>query len=126
MAGSKVRWSMPIVLAMCLIVLYELEESISTPPLVRLLEDAICRQHYAKMVPSRNDIDEAMCKTVPIQSDLAFVRGWLGPFRTAPGKYAPLHKSCLAEHFMKRSFSDPSSATWPIDTVVVQFTLCPC
>lgn len=82
---------MPIFMAICLILLYELEESIAFPPLVRLLEDAICRQHYAKIVPSSNDIEEAMCKTVPIQSDLAFVRGWFGPFRTAPGKHAPLH-----------------------------------
>ena len=86
------QWSTPMVLAIFLIVLYELEENIVFPPLIRLLEDAICRQHYANFAPSKNYIDEAMCKTTKIQSDLAFVRGCFSLFKTAPGKPGLLHQ----------------------------------
>lgn len=81
-----------MVLVIFLIVLYELEENIVFPPLVRLLEDAICRQHYAKFAPPKDHIDEAMCKTTKIQSKLAFVRGWFSLFKTAPGKPVLSHQ----------------------------------
>lgn len=87
MDDSKINWSTPLILAICLMLLYELEENISFSPLVRLLEDAICKQHYAKIAPYGNGIDEAMCKTVGIQTELAFVRGWFSLFKTAPGKH---------------------------------------
>lgn len=80
----RTRPPIAVVLALALVVLYELQETAVFPPTVRLLEDAICRQHYARTDPGVPVI-EAMCKTGPIQSELAFIRGWLSLFKTAPG-----------------------------------------
>lgn len=40
-------------------------------PLTKLVEDAVCRQHYGR--PASEDIDEQLCKLETIQSDVAFI-----------------------------------------------------
>jgi hypothetical protein len=80
----------PLLYTFFLIILYELEDNIMFPPTVRLLENAICQQHFAALLPSGHvvvvvPVPEAMCKTEAVQSRLAYVRGWLSLFKTAPG-----------------------------------------
>lgn len=67
-----------------LIVFLELEESVQRVPTIRLLESAICHQHY-RHVELAGDIDESMCKLVPIQAKLARVRGLMSFFDALPG-----------------------------------------
>ncbi|KAH8679485.1 major facilitator superfamily domain-containing protein [Ilyonectria robusta] len=52
-------------------------------PTIRLLESAICHQHYRHDEPV-GDIDESMCKLVPIQAKLARVRGLMSFFDALP------------------------------------------
>ncbi|CAN9096980.1 unnamed protein product [Alternaria alternata] len=66
-----------------LIVFLELEESVQKAPTIRLLENAICSQHY-QHEPNIGDIKESMCKTAPIQSKLAHIRGALSLFDAVP------------------------------------------
>lgn len=68
-----------------LIVFLELEESVQKAPTIRLLENAICSQHY-QHEPGTGNIKESMCKTPPIQSRLAHIRGALSLFDAVPGK----------------------------------------
>jgi len=78
----------PLIYGFLLIVLYELEDNIMFPPTVRLLENAICQQHFAALQSSHVivvPVPEAMCKIEAVQSRLAYVRGWLSLFKTAPG-----------------------------------------
>jgi hypothetical protein len=69
----------PLLYAFFLIILYELEDNIMFPPTVRLLENAICQQHFAALPPSGHDVVvpvlEAMCKIEAVQARLAYVRG---------------------------------------------------
>jgi hypothetical protein len=77
----------PLLYAFLLIILYELEDNIMFPPTIRLLENAICQQHFAAL-PSGQivvPVPESMCKTEAVQSRLAYVRGWLSLLKTAPG-----------------------------------------
>lgn len=126
MADSKQSYPASLLLVILLISFYELEENIVFPPLIRLLEDAICRQHYAKSVPPTSVVDESMCKTVKIQSDLAFVRGWFGLFKTAPGIYRFVHLIWIAKFLAQQSFLVRSSATSRIDSGVVLYMHFPC
>lgn len=77
----------PLFYIVCIIALYELEENIQFPSTIRLLENAICRQHYAS--PEQGDMpaNEAMCKISLIQHQLAVVRGWYSMFSTLPGQW---------------------------------------
>jgi len=67
-----------------LIVFLELEESVQRAPTIRLLENAICLQHNRDRVFDHG-IDEALCKTVPIQAKLARIRGMMSFFDALPG-----------------------------------------
>ena len=77
----------PLLYGFLLIILYELEDNIMFPPTIRLLENAICQQHFAAL-PSGQvvvPVPETMCKIEAVQARLAYVRGWLSLFKTAPG-----------------------------------------
>ena len=76
----------PLLLAYCLIALFEAEENIFFAPSVKLLENAVCQKHYAALDPSQVPVSEAFCKTGQIQSQLAYVRGGYSVFKTAPGQ----------------------------------------
>ncbi|KAF2261848.1 MFS general substrate transporter [Lojkania enalia] len=66
-----------------LIVFLELEESVQRAPTIRILENAVCQQHY-RTHPISHGIEESMCKTAQIQSKLAHVRGILSFFDALP------------------------------------------
>ena len=84
--GSKLA---PLLSAYCLIALFELEENIFFAPSIKLLENAVCQKHYAVLDPNQVPVNEAFCKTGQIQSQLAYVRGGYGVFKTAPGQSSP-------------------------------------
>ena len=80
----------PLLLAYCLIALFELEETISFAPSIKLLENAVCRKHYAALDSKQAPVNEAFCKTGQIQSQLAYVRGGYGVCKTLPGQSSSL------------------------------------
>jgi hypothetical protein len=75
----------PIYYAVVLVVLLGLEEFVQKAPTIRLLEHAICHQHYAS-VGHDGPIQEHMCKLDSIQQRLAFIQGWQGLFDALAGK----------------------------------------
>lgn len=79
----------PLLLAYCLIALFELEETISFAPSIKLLENAVCQKHYAALEPNQGPVSEAFCKTGQIQSQLAYVRGGYSVCKTVPGQSCP-------------------------------------
>ncbi len=88
----KPHWSMfkqiPLIYYLIvLMVLLGLEEFVQAAPTIRLLESAICQQHY---VTSDNEgpINEEICKIDKIQRRLAFIRGWQGFFNALPSQFA--------------------------------------
>ena len=98
--GSKLA---PLLLAYCLIALFELEETISFAPSIKLLENAVCQKHYAALEPKQVPVNEAFCKTGHIQSQLAYVRGGYGVCKTLPGQssFLSLHsKDSFLHHLV--------------------------
>ena len=79
----------PLLLAYCLIALFELEETISFASSIKLLESAVCQKHYAALEPKQVPVNETFCKTGQIQSQLAYVRGGYGVCKTVPGQLCP-------------------------------------
>ena len=79
----------PLRLAYCLIALFELQETISFAPSIKLLENAVCQKHYAALEPKQVPVNEAFCKTGQIQAQLAYVRGGYGVCKTVPGQSCP-------------------------------------
>ena len=76
----------PVCLVYCLIALFEVEENIFFAPSIELVENAVCQKHFAALDPNRVPVNEACCKTSQIQSQLAYVRGGYGVFKTSPGQ----------------------------------------
>ena len=76
----------PLFFANSLIVLYELAENIYIPATLRLLENAVCQQHYARLKSGRSPVAEALCKIDQVQIKLAYIRGLYALFKTLPGQ----------------------------------------
>ncbi|KAI3339157.1 major facilitator superfamily domain-containing protein [Ustulina deusta] len=71
MRSSGRRSPSPIWLVLFLLLLVNLTNGISNIPLNRLLERRLCRAYYG----SDRDVDEKLCKVVPVQQDLAYIMG---------------------------------------------------
>lgn len=60
--------------------LSELAELLLVAPRIRLLEASICRSYYNEHDPSSlnpdGSVDETLCKLKPVQTELAYIRGW--------------------------------------------------
>lgn len=76
-----------------LLFLSELAELLLVAPRIRLLEASICRLHYAEHDPSLlnqdGSVDEALCKITPVQTRLAYIRGWQVFWEAIPGIPSP-------------------------------------
>jgi hypothetical protein len=58
-------------------------------PKIRLLEALICHRHYynnPSSIPPTSEIEVKLCKIAPIQSQLAYVRGWQVFWDALPSK----------------------------------------
>ena len=75
----------PLFFADSLIVLYELAENIYIPTTLRLLENAVCQQHYANLESGRSPVPEELCKIDQVQAKLAYIRGLDALLKTFPG-----------------------------------------
>ena len=58
--------------------------SLAEVPLTRLMEDNLCRRHYG-----REDIDEGLCKIDAVQTQLAYLNGWLPMIEAVIGTCLP-------------------------------------
>lgn len=54
-------------------------------PTLRVLEDAVCRQHYDERLGVPDDL-EMQCKTELVQKKLLFLMSWLFSLENLPGK----------------------------------------
>lgn len=70
--------------------------SLGEVPVTRLMEDNLCRRYYSTRLHTGNgtapgdDIDESLCKIDEIQTQLAYLNGWL------PMIEAVIGRSCFA------------------------------
>ncbi|KAF4436968.1 MFS multidrug transporter [Fusarium austroafricanum] len=73
-------------LALALTFLLEMSNVVLAVPLIALYEQAICRNHYR----ANGAVGDDLCKAVPVQSELALLRGWQGFFNGFSGMLAAL------------------------------------
>jgi hypothetical protein len=82
------RWT--IALIVCLILAVDLPSVLQSSPILRIVEDIFCKQHYSKNDPSgffvNGVVDEKNCKIDSVQAEVAFLKGWLSFFDHLPGK----------------------------------------
>ena len=92
--GKKQPWKRPSVstiISYCFALHFFLAfiEIVQITPVLVLFERSICLQYYAQHDPSEiapdGSIAESLCKIVPVQRDLATIRGWKASFDTIPG-----------------------------------------
>ncbi len=86
MRSSGRRSPSPIWLVLFLLLLVNLTNGISNIPLNRLLERRLCRAYYG----SDRDVDEKLCKVVPVQQDLAYIMGSFETLWVAGGEFIHL------------------------------------
>ncbi|KAK0625822.1 major facilitator superfamily domain-containing protein [Immersiella caudata] len=70
--------------------------ALAAVPLTRLMEDAICRRYYS----NRSDkipIDEGRCKVDDVQSDLAYLNGFISALEAVVGLLVALPYGVLAD-----------------------------
>lgn len=66
--------------------------SLGEVPVTRLIEDNLCQRYYAARLNGdtrHNKIDENLCKSDEIQSQLAYLNGWLPMIEAVVGKCTP-------------------------------------
>ena len=57
-------------------------------PQIKIFEDIICRDYYAKLNQTIIlPLDDAICKTEPVQSELALINGWKRTFDVLPSMF---------------------------------------
>ncbi|XTI92976.1 MFS general substrate transporter [Cenococcum geophilum] len=94
---------LPTLCYVLLIVLfYYIEEGIQYPATIRLLENAICHQHYARAGDTNLPVDETLCKIGVVQDRLAFIRGWYSFWTTLPVLLLGTFFGDLADKFGRR------------------------
>lgn len=73
-------------------------------PLVRLVERAVCVEYYKAQAsgPDWQDVQENMCKIVPIQNKLAYVLGFRLSFYALPGLLTSLVYGILSDHYGRK------------------------
>jgi fermentation-respiration switch protein FrsA (DUF1100 family) len=75
------RWPIIVVLLVSLVLFsHSMAGSLAATPLVRLLEDSICRSYYYSDYPSdvdRPPLEEKQCKIDTIQTRLAYFNSWV-------------------------------------------------
>ena len=73
------------VLLMCIVFLFivEVSQFIMEPPLLKIMEDIICRKYYPDHPLREPSILDRRCKNDEVQQTLAMVRGWCMSFEMA-------------------------------------------
>jgi hypothetical protein len=69
--------------------------SLGEVPVTRLIEDNLCRRYYSSRLDDKmleSDIDEGLCKIDAIQSQLAYLNGWLPMIEAVIGKSVQMEK----------------------------------
>lgn len=83
---GNARWAITCLLALSLLIFFV--TSLLEVPQIRLMERAVCKSYYELTSDDMiwpHDVDEALCKVTPIQSELALLTGWKLSFDSFPG-----------------------------------------
>lgn len=69
------------------IVLVEIGACLQAIPMIKILEDIVCRQYYPELAYSSRSggVDDLRCKSKEVQSELVVLRGWALTFDFLPG-----------------------------------------
>jgi hypothetical protein len=94
-----------IICIMC-IFLVEVGDFMQRAPLMRIMEDIICRRYYESALNAGIDlslpIPEKDCKGPVVQSELAMVRGWDATFSCIPGLLLAVPYGVIADKFGRK------------------------
>ncbi|KID89282.1 major facilitator superfamily transporter [Metarhizium guizhouense ARSEF 977] len=74
--------------------------SLGEVPVTRLIEDNLCQRYYAARLDGdtrHNKIDESLCKSDEIQSQLAYLNGWLPMIEAVVGLFVALPYGAYAD-----------------------------
>ena len=64
-------------------------------PVFRIIEDAVCRAHYA--TPPGETVDERLCKVDEVKSRLAYLGGWAALVNSVVGLLTALPYGVVAD-----------------------------
>ncbi|KAL4738501.1 major facilitator superfamily domain-containing protein [Aspergillus similis] len=83
----------------CLITLFIINggASVSVPPTTSILQDLLCKRHYAQRGLTLAGTDGLDCKIEPVQSSLSMLRGVVGLLTLLPGLILGVPYAALAE-----------------------------
>nr|CDP23935.1 Putative protein of unknown function [Podospora anserina S mat+] len=109
---SRIR---PRVLILVFVTLFliELGVGITVAPNSAIMESIICRQHYPRLPLSPDHpirqfaggvalIDDPICKSPDVQSELAMLRGWAQTFECIPGLIGAVPYGILSDRWGRR------------------------
>lgn len=93
--------------------LIELGVGITVAPNSAIMESIICRQHYPRLPLSPDHpirqfaggvalIDDPICKSPDVQSELAMLRGWAQTFECIPGLIGAVPYGILSDRWGRR------------------------
>ncbi|KAK4199848.1 major facilitator superfamily domain-containing protein [Triangularia verruculosa] len=99
-----------IILTFITLFLIELGIGITVAPINAIMESIICRQHYPKLPLSPIKqfaggvalIDDPICKSPDVQSELAMLRGWAQTFECIPGILGAVPYGILSDRWGRR------------------------
>ncbi|KAL6903858.1 major facilitator superfamily domain-containing protein [Trichoderma evansii] len=104
--GYYDRWpSIPVFMAALVLLSHSMASSLAATPIIRLLEDSICRTYYYADQPSdvgRLPIDERLCKIDAIQTRLAYFNSWVSMMEATLSLIAAFPYASLADRVGRR------------------------
>lgn len=95
-----------ISISLCAVFLVQIGEVMLQSPLVRALEDILCRKYYESMQPLGTRISlpipEQDCKMPAVQGQLAMLRGWDSAFSCIPTLLLALPYGYIADTYGRK------------------------
>lgn len=103
----KVHSGRTVVNLLCLIAFVVSSSSgFTSIPVMRILEDIVCRQHYGLLEDVGGPVDEKLCKGDAIQAKVAFIMAIQSSLDAAVGFLAAFPWGLLADRYALRRFPD--------------------
>jgi hypothetical protein len=100
------RFLRVVIMVIATVFVIQVADYMVKAPLMRLLEDIICRKYYESAKPADIDfslpIPEENCKLPPIQSQLAIFKGWDMVISCVPGILLSVPYGILADNHGRR------------------------
>ncbi|OJJ45770.1 hypothetical protein ASPZODRAFT_523758 [Penicilliopsis zonata CBS 506.65] len=99
---SRKRW-LVLFISSLLILGADLGVTISSTPQLEIFEEILCHNYYGSHDgPAGTMIDERLCKSAEVQTELALINGWKDTWDLVPGIALSLPYGVLSDHWGRR------------------------